>query len=77
MAKGKIEGRTKRERYPVARTNKIGGRKTTTGVSQLNDDALRAKLAGGRGKDRQRARNELVRRGAPLVIEVATEEEAA
>ena len=69
MAKGKIDGRTRRERIVVARTNKIGGRKSTKGVAQLSAEELRSKLAGGRGKDRQRARNELVRRNLPLVIE--------
>ena len=73
MPKGKIEGRTRRERRTVARTNKIGGRKGTTGVAQLSNDELRSKLAGGRGRDRQRARNELIKRGAPLTVEIVEE----
>ena len=73
MPKGKIEGRTKRERRNVSRTNKIGGRKNIKAAAQLSNDELRSKLTGGRGKDRQRARNELVRRNAPLVIEVLEE----
>lgn len=73
MAKGKLEGRTKGERRVVRRTNKIGGRKSTKGAPQLSADELRSKLTGGRGKDRQRARNELVRRGLPLVVETETE----
>jgi hypothetical protein len=73
MPKGKLDGRTKRERIVVARTNKIGGRGSTKGVAQLSNDELRSKLTGGRGKDRQRARVELTRRGAPLVVEVVEE----
>lgn len=76
MPKGKVEGRTKRDRVPVARTNKIGGRKSTTSVSQLSTDNLRSKLNTGRPKDRQRVRNELVKRGAPLVVEEPAEEAA-
>jgi hypothetical protein len=76
MPKGKIEGRTKRDRVAVARTNKIGGRKNTKGAAQLSADELRSKLKVGRGRDRQRARNELVKRGEPLVIEEPTEEAA-
>ena len=37
---------------------------------------LRSKLTGGRGKDRQRASNELIRRGLPLVVEETTEDAA-
>lgn len=76
MPKGKIDGRTKRDRVVVARANKIGGRGSTKAVAQMSNDELRSKLTGGRGKDRQRARNELVKRGAPLVVEEVTEEAA-
>lgn len=75
MPKGKIDGRNRNDRRVVARTNKIGGRSSTKSVSMLSNDDLRSKLTGGRGKDRQRARNELIKRGAPLVVE--TVEEAA
>ena len=76
MAKGKTEGRTRGERRIVRRANKIGGRKSTKGAAMLSADELRSKLTGGRGKDRQRARKELVKRGEPLVIEEPTEEAA-
>lgn len=75
MPKGKIDGRNRNDRRVVARTNKIGGRSSTKSVSMLSNDDLRSKLTGGRGKDRQRVRNELIKRGAPLVVE--TVEEAA
>ena len=73
MPKGKIEGRTKGERRNVARTNKIGGRKSTKSVAQMSNDDLRSTLRSSRGKDKQRASRELVKRGAPLVIEVVEE----
>lgn len=76
MPKGKMDGRTKRERIAVSRSNKIGGRGSTTAVAQLSTDDLRSKLNTGRPKDRQRVRNELVKRGEPLVIEEPTEEAA-
>ena len=76
MPKGKIDGKTRTDRRAVSRTNKIGGRGSTVGVASLSDDELRSKLKTGRGKDKQRARNELVRRGAPLVVEEIIEEAA-
>ena len=76
MPKGKIDGRTKRDRVIVLRTNKIGGRGSTKGVAMLSNDELRSKLTGDRGKDRQRVRNELVKRGQPLVVETPVDEAA-
>ena len=70
MPKGKIDVKG-RKRNPVARKNKIGGRKSTKGVAHMSNDELRSTLKSGRGKDRPRAKNELLKRNAPLVIEVA------
>lgn len=73
MPKGKLDGKN-RNRKAVARKNKIGGRKSTKGVAHLSNDELRSTLKSGRGKDRPRAKNELIKRNAPLVIEVVEAE---
>lgn len=70
MPKGKIE--VNRKRFNATRKNKLGGRKSTKSATQTSTEELRKIANGnGRGKDRVRARRELERRGAPLVVEEA------
>lgn len=77
MPKGKIEvmkgGR--RAMATVSRKFKVGGRKSTKSALSMNDEDLR-KVLRGRPRDAQKARNELTRRGAPLVLPVVEEVEA-
>ena len=80
MPKGKIEemkGKT-RLRIAAMRKFKIGGRKSVRSARQMSNDDLRKVIQNGSNRDQQKARNELTRRGAALVLPVeAVEAEAA
>lgn len=62
MPKGKIQIR-KGVNSIVARTNKIGGRKSTKAANMMStEDLIKVAESGSRNRDRQRARNEIQRR---------------
>ena len=72
MPKGKIQ-LLNRNQLAVSRTSKIGGRKSIISANMLSADDLRKHANKKGGKDRQKARKELNRRGLPYVVEVETE----
>ncbi len=68
---------TKR-RINVVQKFKIGNRKSTRSATRMSNEELRGVFSGSNsGKDKQKARRELERRGAALVIEVVEEAVAA
>lgn len=67
-----------RRRLNVVQKFKIGNRKSTQSATRMSNKDLRDVFAtSDSGKYRQKARRELERRGAALVIEVVEVEEVA
>lgn len=65
MPKGKIQTRKGMPLTIVARTNKIGGRKSVRAVNMMSMEELtKTAESAPRPRDRQRARNEIQRRSA-------------
>jgi len=65
-----------RRRLNVVQKFKIGNRKSTRSATRMSNKDLRDVFAtSNRGKDQQKARRELERRGAALVIKVVEVEE--
>lgn len=65
MPKGKIQLTKGGRQIIAARTNKIGGRKSTKSATMMSTEELtKVSESAPRPRDRQTARNELQRRGA-------------